>query len=42
MTKEEAWKLLEVVTAQINVNRDVHNKILMALQVLKPEQFKTE
>lgn len=37
MTKEEAWKLIDQICSQINLNREGHTKLMEALIVLKPE-----
>ena len=38
MDKQQAWDLMVQATSAIQTNRETHNAILKALDVLKPEQ----
>jgi hypothetical protein len=37
MTPEQAWKIINDVTAMVRLNRQEHQMVLEALQVLKPK-----
>lgn len=38
MTKEEAFKFIDSLCAQVNVSRETHIRIAQALDLLKPEE----
>lgn len=42
MNKQQAHQLLTQATAMLQLNREDHQKIVMALEVLKPEDEEQE